>query len=89
MTVATEPRNTLLMPPSLYKCLNTSKTPLYCVEPFPCPWTWSKTFARSTGAATNVVGMADKKPAAAISDVENVESFLLGVAARIKSFAVS
>jgi len=33
--------------------------------------------------------MADIKPAAAISDVESVESFLLGVAARIKSFDVS
>jgi hypothetical protein len=62
---------------------------LYRVEPFPCPSIWSKTFARSTGAVTNVVGIADIKPAAAISDVESAESFLLGVAARIKRFDVS
>jgi len=33
--------------------------------------------------------MADMKPAAAISEVESVESFLFGVAARIRSFDVS
>lgn len=36
--VATEPRKTLRMPPSLYRCFTTSKTPVYCRPdpPWPC-----------------------------------------------------
>ena len=47
--------------------------------------TCKTTFARSTGAAINVWGIAEKKPAAVISSVLSVLSFLSGVAA-ITSF---
>ena len=57
-------------------------------------WIWvtstcNSTFARSTGAATNVVGMADKKPAVAISAVDSFGSVLSGVTDKIKRFDAS
>lgn len=45
------------------------------------PRTCKRTLTRSTGAATSVVGMAEKKPAAASSPYERTEDVRFGVAA--------
>jgi hypothetical protein len=51
--------------------------------------TCKRTLARSTGAVTNVVGTADRKPAAASSGVESVESVRLGTTDRISLLEAS
>ena len=48
-----------------------------------------RTFARSTGAVTRVVGIADRKPAAASSGIDNSLLVRFGVKLRMRSFDVS
>ena len=81
--VAPVPRKMLRTPPSRYKTLKTSHTPLYfCPEP--CPCTCRSTLARSTGAATSVVGTAERKPAAASSDMLREGDLRFGVTVYIR-----
>jgi hypothetical protein len=51
--------------------------------------TCRRTLARSTGAMTAVVGMADMKPAAASSPIDKVEFARLGERANINALEVS
>ena len=51
--------------------------------------TCKSTFARSTGAVTRVVGIADRKPAVASSGIDNSLFVLFGVAARMSSLDIS
>ena len=51
--------------------------------------TCRRTLARSTGAVTNVVGTADRKPAAASSPVESAELVRFGVNARMSRLEAS
>jgi len=51
--------------------------------------TCSSTFARSTGAVTNVVGTAERKPATASSGIDKASDARLGVRAKINFFEAS